>query len=83
MRRPLAWLFVLVWAALAQAQSQTVPQPKEGDFVLHDFHFRSGETLPNCGCTTLRWARRSAMCRAWCRTRLSFFTAPRDQERPI
>jgi homoserine O-acetyltransferase len=46
MRRPLAFFFVLVWAALAHAQSQTTPQPKEGDFVLRDFHFRSGETLP-------------------------------------
>lgn len=44
--RRFAWLFVLVCAALAQAQSPTAPQAKEGDFTLRDFHFRSGETLP-------------------------------------
>lgn len=26
--------------------SQELPKPSEGDFVVHDFHFRSGETLP-------------------------------------
>jgi homoserine O-acetyltransferase/O-succinyltransferase len=46
MRRQLASLLVLVCAVLVHAQSQTTLQPKEGDFVLHDFHFRSGETLP-------------------------------------
>ena len=46
MRRRLALCFALLCPALACAQSQTAPQPKEGDFVLHDFHFRSGETLP-------------------------------------
>ena len=46
MRRQLALFFALLCAALACAQSQTAPQPKEGDFLLHDFHFRSGETLP-------------------------------------
>ncbi len=46
MRGRLASLLVLVCAALVHAQSQTTPQPKEGDYVLHDFHFRSGETLP-------------------------------------
>lgn len=46
MRRALALLFVLLSAALAQAQSQAGPQPRQGDFVVRDFHFRSGETLP-------------------------------------
>jgi homoserine O-acetyltransferase/O-succinyltransferase len=46
MRRQLASLLVLACAVLVHAQSQTTLQPKEGDFVLHDFHFRSGETLP-------------------------------------
>jgi len=46
MCRQLAWILVCVCAALVHAQSQTAPQPKEGDFVLHDFHFRFGETLP-------------------------------------
>ncbi len=50
----LASLLVLLCAALVQARSQTTPQPKEGDFVLHDFHFRSGETLPELRCTTRR-----------------------------
>ena len=26
--------------------TQEVPKPSEGDFVVHNFHFRSGETLP-------------------------------------
>jgi homoserine O-acetyltransferase/O-succinyltransferase len=39
-------VFVLLCAALACAQSPTAPQSREGDFVLRDFHFRSGETLP-------------------------------------
>jgi len=45
-RRPLAWIPVLICAALVCAQSQDAPQPKEGDFVLRNFHFRSGEVLP-------------------------------------
>jgi dienelactone hydrolase len=44
MRRQLASLLALVCATLVHAQSQTTLQPKEGDFVLHHFHFRSGET---------------------------------------
>jgi homoserine O-acetyltransferase/O-succinyltransferase len=28
------------------AFSQQLPKPAEGDFVVHDFHFRSGEVLP-------------------------------------
>jgi len=34
-----------VSAAVAQQASQSLT-PKEGDYVSHDFHFRSGETLP-------------------------------------
>src|SRR5271165_4662009 len=33
-------------AALSAQQSSQLPAPKEGDYVLHDFHFKSGETLP-------------------------------------
>jgi homoserine O-acetyltransferase/O-succinyltransferase len=44
MRRTRA-LFLILFC-VAHAQSPTTLQPKEGDFVLHDFHFRSGETLP-------------------------------------
>jgi homoserine O-acetyltransferase len=46
MRRSLAFFFVLVCVALASVQSQIPQQPKQGDFVLRDFHFRSGEVLP-------------------------------------
>ncbi|HZW79808.1 MAG TPA: alpha/beta fold hydrolase [Candidatus Deferrimicrobiaceae bacterium] len=42
-------LFVLLlfsaFAALGQQAGQ-LPTPKEGDYVSHDFHFKSGETLP-------------------------------------
>src|SRR5204863_1629611 len=43
--------FVLVFSCAAFAQPQTQPQrnypaPVEGDYVIKDFHFRSGETLP-------------------------------------
>jgi homoserine O-acetyltransferase/O-succinyltransferase len=31
---------------LPVAYAQELPQPAEGDYVVHDFHFRSGETLP-------------------------------------
>jgi homoserine O-acetyltransferase len=42
---------VVVWilfsAATVPAQTQNqLPMPKEGDYVSHDFHFKSGETLP-------------------------------------
>jgi homoserine O-acetyltransferase len=46
MRRIRALFLILFCVALAHAQSPTAPQPKEDDFVLRDFHFRSGETLP-------------------------------------
>jgi homoserine O-acetyltransferase/O-succinyltransferase len=46
MRRTGALFSILFSVALAHAQSPTAPQPKEGDFVLRNFHFRSGETLP-------------------------------------
>jgi homoserine O-acetyltransferase len=45
--------FTFVWVAVlffgAQVLSQQpnqLPSPKEGDYVSHDFHFKSGETLP-------------------------------------
>jgi homoserine O-acetyltransferase/O-succinyltransferase len=45
-----AAILVLVWAAAAGAQqtlqkSASWPEQQEGDFVVHDFHFQSGETL--------------------------------------
>jgi homoserine O-acetyltransferase/O-succinyltransferase len=39
-------LVPLLLAPFCQAQSATKLTPQEGDFVLHDFHFKSGETLP-------------------------------------
>jgi homoserine O-acetyltransferase/O-succinyltransferase len=39
------WFPVLLLAALA-ARAADYPAPAQGDFVLRDFHFRSGETLP-------------------------------------
>ncbi len=38
-------LFFGAAVAPARAQNQ-LPTPKEGDYVSHDFHFKSGETLP-------------------------------------
>jgi homoserine O-acetyltransferase/O-succinyltransferase len=38
-------MFVLSLAVFAQ-QKQSAPTPTEGDFTLHNFHFQSGETLP-------------------------------------
>jgi homoserine O-acetyltransferase/O-succinyltransferase len=32
--------------AAARAQAEAYPAPAEGDFVIRDFHFRSGESLP-------------------------------------
>ena len=36
----------LLGPAAADAQTDPAPAPHEGDFVIRDFHFRSGETLP-------------------------------------
>ena len=46
MRRTRASFLILFSVALAHAQSPTALQPREGDFVLRDFRFRSGEVLP-------------------------------------
>jgi homoserine O-acetyltransferase/O-succinyltransferase len=47
MRRVLAFLFFLfaVIVCLAQQPASKLA-PQEGDFVIHNFHFQSGETLP-------------------------------------
>jgi len=37
---------LLVLAFVLQSQGPTLPQPTEGDFVIKDFRFNSGETLP-------------------------------------
>lgn len=41
-------LAILIYSAgISRAQPQTqLPSPKEGDYVARDFHFKSGETLP-------------------------------------
>jgi homoserine O-acetyltransferase len=46
------FLFVLTVALMfatdqhARAQAPTWPTPEQGDYTIHDFHFQSGETLP-------------------------------------
>jgi homoserine O-acetyltransferase/O-succinyltransferase len=42
----LLMVFASVFTAFAFAFAQELPKPTEGDFAIHDFHFRSGETLP-------------------------------------
>jgi homoserine O-acetyltransferase len=42
--RLVAVLFLCASSSLAQPQSQ--PIPKQGDYISHNFHFKSGETLP-------------------------------------
>ncbi len=39
----IALLFI---TTLGHAQTSAKPTPQENDYVLHDFHFKSGETLP-------------------------------------
>jgi homoserine O-acetyltransferase len=49
MRRALLLLFLSCSAALAQTSNppqRNYPEPVEGDYVIRNFHFRSGETLP-------------------------------------
>jgi homoserine O-acetyltransferase len=43
-----AFLSLLLYCAATSTAQQPgqVPTPKEGDYVSHDFHFKSGETLP-------------------------------------
>jgi homoserine O-acetyltransferase/O-succinyltransferase len=36
----------LTWSLLSAGQQATVPEATEGDFVVRDFKFRSGESLP-------------------------------------
>jgi homoserine O-acetyltransferase/O-succinyltransferase len=38
---------ILIALCTILAPAQEVPKPAEGDFVTHNFHFRSGETLPD------------------------------------
>jgi homoserine O-acetyltransferase/O-succinyltransferase len=39
-------LMLLFSAAVCAQQMSQIPSPKEGDYVIHNFHFESGETLP-------------------------------------
>jgi homoserine O-acetyltransferase len=66
MRRHLAplagALAALLAAVSAQAQTPVKPQTHEGDLIVRDFHFRSGETLPELRLhyTTIGTPRRDA-----------------------
>ena len=42
----LTTLLLAISGGAAMAQTDPGPKPTEGDFVIHDFHFRSGESLP-------------------------------------
>ena len=54
MKNALLWfftpaIFILTFLTFAQAQQSdavTWPAPHEGDYIVHDFHFLSGETMP-------------------------------------
>jgi homoserine O-acetyltransferase len=39
-------LLLTLSSALSQSNPSSLPAPAESDFVLHDFHFKSGEILP-------------------------------------
>jgi homoserine O-acetyltransferase/O-succinyltransferase len=41
-----AVLLAATWLIVGTAVCQEVPKPSEGDFVVHNFRFRSGESLP-------------------------------------
>jgi hypothetical protein len=60
---------VLVWAAIfagsavplrgqEAAKTANWPEPQQGDYVVRDFHFQSGENLAKYGSTTTRSASR-------------------------
>jgi homoserine O-acetyltransferase len=42
----LAGFLLLGWFGVCRALASEYPTPSEGDFVIRDFHFQSGETLP-------------------------------------
>ena len=46
MRRATCLLLLLALTTLVQGQTSASPAPREGDFVLRDFSFKSGEKLP-------------------------------------
>ena len=46
MRQRVAILLLFCCAASFSALAQTTPAPVEGDHVIRDFRFESGETLP-------------------------------------
>ncbi len=45
--RLIALVFSLAVAACGQQATTPKPAPSEGDYVAHNFHFKSGETLPD------------------------------------
>ncbi len=40
-----SWLLAILFVVAAPASAADYPTPSEGDYVIKDFHFRSGETL--------------------------------------
>ena len=52
--RKFGWICIVIFllgvtpscGSQSDKAAQTWPAPQEGDFVIHDFHFQSGETLP-------------------------------------
>ena len=46
--------FAVILLAAAGLRAADYPQPVEGDFILRDFRFASGEALPSYACTTAR-----------------------------
>jgi len=44
--RSIGSVLLFFLALTFSASAQTLPKPAEGDYLVHNFHFRSGETLP-------------------------------------
>jgi len=45
--KPCSLCIVVVLAFTSLFSAQELPKPTEGDYVVHNFHFRSGESLPD------------------------------------
>lgn len=48
MLRKFSWMFLALFCFFTPCSGQQSPKPTptEGDYIAHDFHFKSGETLP-------------------------------------
>jgi len=53
-----------------------MPPAAEGEWLLNNFQFASGEPWPSCACTTARSDNHGAISTAWCEMRRLFCTAP-------